>query len=214
MRFKQGDRLIMQISLKACVHLMTATILSPTDLRLITTADYHRMAEVGILAEDEQVELIAGQIIQKMPKGSAHSALCKRIEKLIEKLLGDKVLVRLQDPVQLDLYSEPEPDIAVVHPSDNFYEDSHPGPDEIFAIIEVADSTLARDLSTKATLYAAAGITDYWVVNVQEKQLHIFREPGADGYQRQTILKAQQSTHLLAFPEGVITVQACFGLAA
>ncbi|MGB7086618.1 MAG: Uma2 family endonuclease, partial [Phormidesmis sp.] len=159
---------------------MTATILSPTDLRLITTAEYHRMAEVGILVADEQIELIAGQIVQKMPKGFAHSALCKRIEKLIESLLGDKVLVRLQDPVQLDIYSEPEPDIAVVYPNPNFYDDHYPIPNEIFVIIEIADSTIERDLSTKADLYAASGITDYWVVNVKAQQLHVFRDPQAN----------------------------------
>ncbi len=111
---------------------MSATIPALAKPRLITTSEYHRMAEVGILSADERVELIAGQIIQKMPKGPRHSALCKRIEKLIERLLGDRVLVRLQDPIQLDSYSEPEPDIAIVHPSESFYEDHHPASNEIY----------------------------------------------------------------------------------
>ncbi|WP_038016980.1 Uma2 family endonuclease [Synechococcus sp. PCC 7335] len=190
---------------------MTATIPAPTKLRLITTNEYHRMAEVGILSPDERVELIAGQIIQKMPKGPRHSALCKRIEKLIERLLGDKVLVRLQDPIQLDLYSEPEPDIVVAHPNASFYVDHHPTPNEIYLIVEIADSTIERDLGFKADLYAAVGVADYWVLNVQAQQLHIFRQPQADGYQRQMILKGQQSANLLAFPECSITVQSCFG---
>ncbi|NEQ67800.1 MAG: hypothetical protein F6K21_20285 [Symploca sp. SIO2D2] len=92
---------------------MIATPLSSVNLRLITTADYHRMAEIGILGADEQVELIAGQIIQKIPKSPAHSAWCKRVEKLLEHRLGDRVLVRLQDPIQLNPYSEPEPDVTV-----------------------------------------------------------------------------------------------------
>ncbi len=188
---------------------MTAAIPAQTKLRLITTDEYHRMAEVGILTADEQVELIAGQIIQKIPKGLCHSALCKRIEKLIERLLGDRALVRLQDPIQLDLYSEPEPDIAVVHPDSSFYEDHHPAPNEIYLIVEIADSTIERDLQLKGNLYAAAGLTDYWVVNVQAQQLHVFRQPQADGYQRQTILRGQQSVNLLAFPECSITVQSC-----
>jgi Uma2 family endonuclease len=182
-----------------------------TDLRPITTADYHRMAEAGILAADESVELIAGQIIQKMPKGPIHSALCKRIEKLIERLLGDQALVRLQDPIQLDIYSEPEPNIAVVRANVNFYADAHPIPSEVYLIIEISDSTVERDLSAKADLYAAAGIADYWVVNVKSQQLHVFREPQCDGYQRQTILKAQQSVSLLAFPDCAIAVHMCFG---
>ena len=190
---------------------MTATIPALTKLRLITTNEYHRMAEVGILAADERVELIAGQIVQKMPKGPRHSALCKRIEKLIEPLLGDDVLVRLQDPIQLDLYSEPEPDIAVVPPNNSFYEDHHPTPNEIYLIVEIADSTIERDLQLKADLYAAAGIIDYWVVNVQAQQLHVFRQPQVDGYQRQTILRGQQSVDILAFPECSIAVQSGFG---
>ena len=191
---------------------MTAIILNQANIRLITTADYHRMAAVGIFAADERVELIAGQIIQKMPKGSVHSALCKRIEKLLEKRLEEKVLVRMQDPVLLDNYSEPEPDIAVVHPKTNFYADRHPTSDEVYLIIEISDTTLKQDLGVKANLYAAAGIIDYWVFNVAMQQLHVFREPQADGYQRQIILKSQQSISLLAFPSPSVTVQECFGV--
>lgn len=189
---------------------MTVTPLPLTNLRLITTADYHRMAEVGILAADEQVELIAGQIIRKMPKGPAHSALCKRLEKCLEKLLGDQVLVRRQDPIQLDSYSEPEPDIAVVHPNANLYADYHPRPEEVDLIVEIADTTIHRDLGTKANLYAAAGIVDYWVFNGTTQQLHVFRDPQGDGYQRQLILKGKQSIDILAFPHCSIIVNECF----
>lgn len=195
------------------ILVMTPTPLAVSDLRLITIAEYHRMAEVGILAGDEQVELIAGQIIHKMPKGPAHSALCKRIEKLLEHQLGDQILVRLQDPINLDTYSEPEPDIAVVHPQANFYADHHPTSAEVYLIIEVADTTLSRDLGTKAELYAAADIADYWVLNVISQQLHIFREPNQEGYQRQLILQVQQTVSPLAFPGCTITVQDCIGLA-
>ena len=190
---------------------MAAITLAPTDLRRITVTEYHQMAEAGILAAEEQVELIAGQIIQKMPKGPAHSALCKRIEKLLESRLGDQVLVRLQDPMQLDPYSEPEPDIAVVHPSPNFYAAHHPTPDEIYLIIEVSDTTLSRDLDTKANLYAAAGIEDYWVCDITTQQLHIFREPQQDGYQRQLILRGPQTISCLAFPHFTLAVADCFG---
>ncbi|MDB9495685.1 Uma2 family endonuclease [Spirulina major CS-329] len=191
---------------------MTAAPLAPTDLRLISTADYHQMAAVGILAEDEQVELITGQIIQKMPKGPAHSALCKILEKLLEQHLGEQGLVRVQDPLTLDRYSEPEPDLAVVKPRPDFYAQQHPQPEDVYLIVEVADSTLDRDLTVKANLYAAAGITDYWVLNVSVQQLHIFRNPQADGYQQQLILKGQETVEVLAFPDqGRVSVQSCFG---
>jgi Uma2 family endonuclease len=186
------------------------TTISPVNLRLITTTDYHRMADAGILAADEQVELLAGQIIEKMPKGPAHSALCKRLEKLLEHRLGDRVLVRLQDPIQLSPYSEPEPDLAIVHPEPSFYAQAHPTSDQIYWLIEVADTTIDRDLGVKANLYAAAGIADYWVFNITQQQLHIFRDPEANGYQRQLILQGQQSLSPLAFPDCSLTVQEYF----
>lgn len=189
---------------------MIATSLSPRNLRPITITDYHQMAEIGILGADERVELIAGQIIQKMPKGPAHSALCKRIEKILEHRLGDRALVRLQDPIQLNTYSEPEPDLAVVHPNSSFYSEQHPKIEEVYLIIEIVDTTIDRDLTTKANLYAAAGIIDYWVFNITSQQLHIFRDPQGNGYQRQLILRGQQSVSLLAFPDCAIVVQECF----
>lgn len=189
---------------------MIATTLAPTNLRLISTEDYHRMAKLGILAEDEAVELIHGQILRKMPKGPAHSALCKRIEKLLETSLGDRALVRLQDPIALDPYSEPEPDLAVVQPSPSFYADRHPQPAEVYVLIEVADSSIDRDLRTKADLYAAAKIQDYWVFNLPQQQIHVFRDPQPDGYQSQLILRGQQAVSLLAFPDCSIAVRSCF----
>ncbi len=188
------------------------TLVSPHELRRISRTDYHRMAELGILAADEQVELLAGQIVQKMPKGPRHSALCKCLEKQLERLLGDQVLVRVQDPIQLDPDSEPEPDLAVVQPDRHFYAAGHPTPEQIYLIIEVADTTIARDLGVKAQLYAAAGIKDYWVVNVATQQLHIFREPQADGYQEQLILKTPTEIAPLAFPDQAVQLQDCWGI--
>ena len=190
---------------------MTVASLPANRLRLISTAEYHRMAEVGILGADERVELIAGQIIQKMPKGPVHSALCKRIEKLLEHRLTNQVLVRLQDPIRLNLYSEPEPDLAVVCPSPNFYADGHPVPDDVYLIIEIADTSVERDLSSKANLYASAGIAEYWVLNIVLQQLHVFRSPQGNGYQSQLILKGDQGVALLAFPDCFVSVLECFG---
>lgn len=181
------------------------------DLRLITMAEYHQMAAAGILAADEQVELLAGHIIQKMPKAPAHSAFCKRLEKLLERRLGEQILVRLQDPIQLNLLSEPEPDIAIVKPRDDFYVKAHPTPDDVYWLIEIAGTK--RDLGLKADLYAAADVKDYWVLNLATQQLHVFREPQTDGYQRQTILQNQQTVSPLSFPDCAVSVAECFGQA-
>jgi len=171
------------------------------DLRLLTVQEYHLMAEIGILDEDERVELLAGQIVKMAAKGTAHGAAVKRTEKLLENRLGNRVLVRLQDPVRLNNYSEPEPDIAVVIPDPLYYEDHHPTPSEIYLIIEVADTTLRTDLGIKANLYAQSGIADYWVLDVNNRQLHVFREPSQDGYQSLVILAHDASISPLQFPD-------------
>jgi Uma2 family endonuclease len=171
------------------------------DLRLLTVQEYHLMAEIGILDEDERVELLAGQIVKMAAKGTAHGAAVKRTEKLLENRLGNRVLVRLQDPIRLNNYSEPEPDIAVVIPDPLYYEDHHPTPSEIYLIIEVADTTLRTDLGIKANLYAESGIADYWVLDVNNRQLHVFREPSQDGYQSLVILADDASISPLQFPD-------------
>ncbi|MCC3447008.1 MAG: Uma2 family endonuclease [Microcoleus sp. PH2017_25_DOB_D_A] len=171
------------------------------DLRLLTVQEYDRMTEIGIFDEDERVELLAGQIVKMAAKGTAHGAAVKRTEKLLENRLGERVLVRLQDPVRLDNYSEPEPDISVVIPDPLYYEDHHPTPSEIYLIVEVADTTLRTDCGIKAKIYAESGIADYWVLDVNNRQLHVFREPSQDGYQSIAVLGDDASISPLQFPD-------------
>ena len=176
------------------------------DIRRLTVEDYHRMGELGIIDPEERVELIEGQIIEKPVKGTPHSAAVKRTEKLLENRLGERVLVRLQDPVRLNNYSEPEPDIAVVIPDPSYYEDHHPTPDEVYLIIEVADTMLRNDIEFKARVYAQSGIADYWVLDVNNRQLYVFREPSDRGYQSEALLADDATIACLAFPEEAITI--------
>ena len=145
------------------------------EICLFTVQEYHQMIENGILDEDERVELLAGQIVKIAAKGTAHSAAVKRTERLLENRLGNQVLVRLQDPVKLNDHSEPEPDISIVIPDPLYYEDHHPNPSEIYLIIEFSDITVRKDCGIKATLYAQSGIIEYWVLDVSDRQLHVFR---------------------------------------
>lgn len=170
------------------------------DIRLLTVKDYHRMAEAGIFQPSERVELIAGQIIKMAAKGTAHESSITRTDKLLEQRLGEQILTRLQSPIQLDDYSEPEPDIAVVIPDSLYYEDHHPSPSEIYLIIEVADTTLKIDRQVKAQIYAQSGITDYWILDVNERKLHVFREPSQNGYKSELILSENGNISPLAFP--------------
>ncbi|PSB03049.1 Uma2 family endonuclease [Merismopedia glauca] len=183
---------------------------SATELRLLTVADYHRMAESGILAADERVELIEGQIYRMVAKGTAHSAAVTRIARILSERLANQVLLRLQDPVQLSDLSEPEPDIAIVQSDRLDYEDHHPTPREIFGLIEVADSTLKRDLEVKAPLYARSGIAEYWVLDVLGRCLHVFRHPGDTNYEFQQQLEEEDAIAPLAFTDCVIQIAEFF----
>lgn len=175
--------------------------------RLWTVAEYYRMAEVGILHPDERVELIEGQIITKMsPQGTAHASAITRTEKLLENRLEAKVLVRTQLPIRLNDRSEPEPDIAVVIGDAERYDDYHPTASEVYLIVEIADTTVKSDCEAKAKSYAKSGIADYWVVNVNNRQLHVFREPAPDGYQSEVILLENSTISPLAFPSVSLTI--------
>ena len=180
---------------------MTSNSETSIKVRQWTVSDYRRMLDAGILVEDDQVELLNGQITLMSPQRPPHTTATKRAYDYLKPLLLGKADVRSQSPITLNSYSEPEPDIAVVA-IDNFeYSDRHPSPNEIFLLIEVADSTLARDLGEKVSAYAQANIQDYWVVNVRERIVHIFRHPLGDTYQQKQILEENDECSLLVFPD-------------
>lgn len=122
--------------------------------RKFTVDQYHKMAESGILKEDDRVELIRGEIIEMSPIGTKHAACVNRLVNLLVLLLGKRVIVAPQNPVVLDNNSEPQPDVALLKPRDDFYATAHPQPQDIFLLIEVADSTILYDREEKITLYA------------------------------------------------------------
>lgn len=176
-------------------------------LRLITVEEYHRMSEVGILQPDEKVELIAGQIIKQMsPQGSPHSAAITRSNRIFGKNLDDQVLVRSQLPVILNNLSEPEPDLALVKTEPLDYNDHHPTTEDVYLILEIADRTLKTDLQVKGIEYARSGIEDYWVLDINHRQLYVYRQPTEDGYQSQVILAENEQISPLKFPNCLIRV--------
>lgn len=148
----------------------------------ISVSDYHLMIEAGILTEQDKVELIRGEIIQMSPKGSRHAACMGKIsEWLIPRLVG-QAMIRTQDPVHLSDHSEPEPDLVIVKSRSDFYVEAHPDAEDILLVIEVADTSLAVDRSTKSSLYAEAGIQEYWIVNLPEQVIEICKSPQGQRY--------------------------------
>ena len=155
--------------------------------RLLTVAEYHKMAEVGILDSDDRVELIKGEIIKMSPLNSPHTSHVKRLNALMFRLFGNHLTISVQDPITIEDHSEPEPDIALLAFSEDFYAERHPRPEDVLLLIEVADSTLAKDQQLKLPLYAEAGIKEYWIVNIVNKQLEVYQKPKDSSYTLQKI---------------------------
>ncbi|MEG5159477.1 Uma2 family endonuclease [Microcoleus sp. AT3-A2] len=177
-------------------------------LRKWTVKEYHKLGEMGFFHPEERVELLSGNIIKMSAKGTAHTSATRRTASVLSDLLGNQAAVYTQDPIALDDNSEPEPDIAVVRIDSFDYATHHPTPSEVYLIIEVADSSLTFDREVKAKAYARSGIADYWVLNVNERQLHVFREPTENGYQSEVILGETASISPLEFPAFNIAIQA------
>ncbi|MCC7106125.1 MAG: Uma2 family endonuclease [Chloroflexi bacterium] len=154
---------------------------APTTRRF-TVDEYYRMADAGILGEHDRVELINGEIVQMPAMRSRHAACIVRLNRRLTPLTVGLAEVRVQLPVRVDEYSEPEPDVALAQPRADAYVSAHPTPAEIFLVIEVADSSVRYDRTVKARLYAAAGIPEYWLVDLQAERVHAFKNPGPTGY--------------------------------
>ncbi|MEM6251791.1 MAG: Uma2 family endonuclease [Cyanobacteria bacterium P01_D01_bin.156] len=166
-----------------------------------TLDEYHQLIAQGFLTSKSAVELINGQIIEMVPQQPPHAATTDEGGDYLKALFAGKAKVRVQLPVTLPPDSEPEPDFAIVRIDENFYRDRHPNPDDIYLIIEVADSTLRKDRQYKSQLYAQAGIPEYWIINLQQHQVIVYRQGQADGYQLEQTFEATDGVQPLAFPE-------------
>jgi Uma2 family endonuclease len=152
--------------------------------RQFNVTEYNRMAETGILSEDDRVELIEGEIIEMSPIGSRHAACVRRLDALFNRQLAGAAQVSAQNPILLDEYSEPQPDIALLKPRHDFYAEAHPLPSDVWLIVEVADTSIEYDRKVKAPLYAQAGIPEMWLVNLAEETIEVYTQPENGAYQK------------------------------
>ncbi|MBF2019617.1 MAG: Uma2 family endonuclease [Hydrococcus sp. C42_A2020_068] len=176
-----------------------------------TVEQYHKMAEAGILKEDDRVELIRGEIIEMSPIGTRHAAYVRRLNNLLSALLGDRVLVDLQNPVKLDDTSEPQPDVTLLRPRQDFYESAHPQSTDIFLIIEVADTTVKYDREIKISLYAENNITEVWLVDINGQCVEVYRDPTPSGYQNIQTFRQGQVLSIQAFADITLSVDELLG---
>lgn len=172
-----------------------------------TVADYHQMIEAGIL-EGRQVELLAGEIYEMTPEGPPHTFYGGSLADNLRDRLGRRALVREARPITL-AESEPEPDIAIVTGAWTQYQHRHPGPADTLLLIEVSDSSLSKDLEQKKSIYAAAGILEYWILDLTAQQLIVFRNPDGKDYRSRQDLRVGTIAPL-AFPDLQISLSQLF----
>ncbi|MBH8563884.1 Uma2 family endonuclease [Nostoc sp. CENA67] len=167
--------------------------------------EYHRMIEAGILS-DRKVELLQGEIVEISPEGEPHAYCSDEAGEYLAKLLAGRAKVRQAKPITLPNNSEPEPDIAIVQALGREYREHHPYPENIFWLIEYANSSLEKDLEIKSKIYAQAGISEYWVVNLKKLHLVVFREI-LDGEYATKLTLTVGTIQPLAFPDISISVE-------
>ncbi len=144
--------------------------------RRFSVAEYHRLIQLGILTEDDNLELLEGYLVHKMSRNPPHDATIQKVNKRLLRLLPSGWDLRVQCAVTLP-ESEPEPDLAVVRGDENDYLARHPGPADVGLVVEVADSTLLADRLDKGRIYARAGIICYWIVNLNDRQIEVYTAP-------------------------------------
>jgi Uma2 family endonuclease len=147
-----------------------------------TREAYESMISAGILDENDRVELISGEILTKMSIGPSHASTLNRLNRFFSRVAGDQLLVTVQNPIALDDFSEPEPDLALVRMRSDMYNDAHPTPPDVYLIIEVADTSVRFDRERKIPLYAAAGIPEAWLIDLVERCLIRYRTPANGAY--------------------------------
>ena len=172
---------------------MTATAQATQEF-LLTIDDYYKMAEVGIISHDARVELINGKIRYMSPINSFHSFVTDEIVGILNLALRGKAIIKCQNPIKISGDAMPEPDIAVAKYYTHRYRAHHPTPTDIYLLIEVAQSSITYDTGEKLRMYALAGIPEYWVVDLNEYQVRVYRQPDDDRYLFEEIIDENSVT--------------------
>jgi len=168
--------------------------------RRFTIRDYHRMGEAGIFHEDDRVELLDGEIVEMSPIGSRHAGIVDRLTMLFARRLGRWVIVRVQNPIVLDDYSEPQADLTLLTPRPDYYVDAHPRPADVLLAVEVMGTSGSYDRTLKLPLYARRRIRELWLVDLPAAAIDVYRRPSAAGYREHQHLPRGRRMGPLAFP--------------
>ncbi|HEY3354798.1 MAG TPA: Uma2 family endonuclease [Polyangia bacterium] len=189
---------------------MNVASIPPEARRLLRVSEYHRMIAAGVIDEDERLELLGGVLVRMSPRGLAHARAIQRLTHLLVRALGDEYVVRCQLPLTLSDETEPEPDVAVVTLAEAEAGETHPRTAAL--VIEVASDSVEKDRDVKSPMYAAAGIPEYWIVNLAERCVEVYRDPSPSGRYRSALTVAPgQELHPACAPDLIITVSEVLG---
>jgi Uma2 family endonuclease len=179
--------------------------------RRFTVDEYYRMAEAGILHEDDRIELIEGEIVQMAAIGSKHAAGVDRLNYLFSPRVGQRAIVRVQNPVRLSQYTEPQPDVTLLRPRPDYYASAHPGPQDVLLLVEVMVTSEDYDREVKVPLYARSGIGEVWLVDLEADHIEVYRQPAPEGYRQ--VLRLQRGERLApqSFPDLELSVDDILG---
>jgi Uma2 family endonuclease len=167
----------------------------------ISVEEYHRMVEAGVFQDDRRIELINGQLIETVaPIHPPHTYSTRQLVAAFFARFASRAAVYIQMPVTLPPNSEPEPDVALARQDAKNYVDRHPGPGDLYVVIEVADSTLLMDRRLKVPLYARAGVKELWLVNIPDDRIEVYRDPVGRRYQQIATAQRGDTIEMLAFP--------------
>jgi Uma2 family endonuclease len=190
-------------------QLQGGVMATPIPRRKFTVEQYYQMAATGILAPDERVELLEGEIVPMAPIGPRHLLCVNKLTRYLNSQLDESIMVNTQNPIRLDDFSEPQPDVSLIKDAEHLTE-VPTGAATILAI-EVADSTLDKDRTIKQKAYANANIPEYWIVNLPEDVVEVYRSPAGDEYQTVQIVAREESLSPLLLPNLVLSVDRILG---
>jgi len=179
--------------------------------KLFTVEEYYRMAEAGILDPDTRLELLEGEIVEMSPVGVRHVMCVNRANMLFARQLGDQAIVSVQNPVQLSEYTEPQPDIVLLRPREDFYGEKKISWEDALLVIEVSDTTIRRDRDVKLPLYAKAGVSELWIEDLRRNTIFVYRDPGPKTYATRLTFQRGDSLSIQAFPRVVFKVSDLIG---
>jgi len=183
----------------------------PLTTRRFTVDEYHRMGWAGVFHEDDRVELLDGQIVEMSPIGPAHAGCVAALTGLLSRRGGERVVVWVQNPVDLGERSEPQPDIALLSPRPDAYRTAHPRARDILLVIEVADTSREHDRDVKLPLYAEGGVPEVWLVNLTDYAVTVYRDPIGGRYATVDSARRGETVTSLRLPGVTLRVDEILG---